>query len=49
MLRPDTYAISNLTCAKQIPIGGWPKDPAMAQIGRFVQQTLENDLEGEQA
>ncbi|KAJ4248491.1 hypothetical protein NW762_012829 [Fusarium torreyae] len=29
-----------------IPIGGWPKDPTMAQIGRFVQQTVENDLEG---
>ncbi|KAF4448164.1 hypothetical protein F53441_8399 [Fusarium austroafricanum] len=30
----------------KIPIGSWPKDPALAQIGRFVQQTLENDLEG---
>ncbi|KAF5251005.1 hypothetical protein FANTH_3869 [Fusarium anthophilum] len=30
----------------KIPIGGWPKDPGMAEIGRFVQQTLENDLEG---
>ncbi|KAM0191652.1 hypothetical protein ACHAPI_008703 [Fusarium lateritium] len=30
----------------KIPIGGWPKDPSMAQIGRFLQQTLENDLEG---
>ncbi|KAH7179986.1 S-adenosyl-L-methionine-dependent methyltransferase [Fusarium flagelliforme] len=30
----------------KIPIGGWPKDPKLAEIGRFVQQTLENDLEG---
>lgn len=38
-----------LTCKLQMPIGSWPKDPKMAQVGRFVQLTLENDLEGEQA
>jgi SAM-dependent methyltransferase len=42
---PNTY----LTCELQMPIGSWPKDPKMAQVGRFVQLTLENDLEGEQA
>ncbi|KAJ4227927.1 hypothetical protein NW759_004016 [Fusarium solani] len=30
----------------KMPIGSWPKDPKMAQVGRFVQLTLENDLEG---
>lgn len=33
----------------QIPIGGWPKDPKLAEVGRFVKATLENDLEGESA
>lgn len=33
----------------QIPIGGWPKDPKLAEVGRFVRSTLENDLEGKQA
>ncbi|RTE84495.1 hypothetical protein BHE90_000860 [Fusarium euwallaceae] len=30
----------------KMPIGSWPRDPKMAQVGRFVQLTLENDLEG---
>jgi hypothetical protein len=30
----------------QFPIGGWPKDPKLAEVGRFVKATLENDLEG---
>ncbi|KAF4338324.1 hypothetical protein FBEOM_7789 [Fusarium beomiforme] len=30
----------------QIPIGGWPKDPKLAEVGRFVKLTLENDIEG---
>ncbi|KAM0234168.1 hypothetical protein ACHAPO_006549 [Fusarium lateritium] len=30
----------------KVPIGGWPKDPALAEVGRFMLQTLENDLEG---
>ncbi|KAH7310755.1 S-adenosyl-L-methionine-dependent methyltransferase [Stachybotrys elegans] len=30
----------------KIPIGGWPKDPQLAEIGRVVRATLENDLEG---
>ncbi|KAI8649750.1 Tam methyltransferase [Fusarium keratoplasticum] len=30
----------------KFPIGGWPKDPKLAEIGRFVKLTLENDLEG---
>lgn len=30
----------------KIPIGGWPKDPKLAEVGRFVKATLENDLEG---
>ncbi|KAF5693037.1 TAM domain-containing protein [Fusarium denticulatum] len=30
----------------KFPIGGWPKDPKSAEVGRFVKATLENDLEG---
>lgn len=30
----------------QIPVGGWPRDPKLAQVGRFVQMTLNNDIEG---
>ncbi|KAG8666730.1 hypothetical protein FPOAC1_011545 [Fusarium poae] len=30
----------------KVPIGGWPKDPALAEVGRFMLQTLENDPEG---
>lgn len=30
----------------QIPIGDWPKDPRLAEVGRFVKLTLENDIEG---
>jgi hypothetical protein len=40
--------VSSLTdIPTQIPIGGWPKDPKLAEVGRFVKATLENDLEGE--
>ncbi|KAI5460193.1 S-adenosyl-L-methionine-dependent methyltransferase [Mariannaea sp. PMI_226] len=31
---------------RKIPVGGWPKDPKMREIGRFVQVTLEQDFEG---
>lgn len=37
-----------LTITSQIPVGDWPKDPKLAEIGRFVRLTLENDLEGKQ-
>ncbi|RBQ81496.1 hypothetical protein FVER14953_20247 [Fusarium verticillioides] len=30
----------------KIPIGDWPKDPRLAEVGRFVKLTLENDIEG---
>ncbi|KAF5005150.1 hypothetical protein FDECE_8407 [Fusarium decemcellulare] len=30
----------------KFPVGGWPKDPKLAEIGRFVKLTLENDMEG---
>ncbi|KAF5970482.1 zinc finger transcription factor ace1 [Fusarium bulbicola] len=30
----------------KFPIGGWPKDSKLAEVGRFVKATLENDLEG---
>ncbi|KLO86235.1 Uncharacterized protein Y057_7346 [Fusarium fujikuroi] len=30
----------------KFPIGGWPKDPKLAEVGQFVKATLENDLEG---
>ncbi|KAK0610736.1 S-adenosyl-L-methionine-dependent methyltransferase [Immersiella caudata] len=30
----------------KVPVGGWPRDAKLAEVGRFVQLTLENDLEG---
>ncbi|KPM46153.1 hypothetical protein AK830_g250 [Neonectria ditissima] len=36
-------AVDNLS---QVPIGGWPKDPKLKEIGRFAQATLEQDIEG---
>ncbi|KAM5526678.1 Phosphoethanolamine N-methyltransferase 3-like protein 1 [Fusarium oxysporum f. sp. phaseoli] len=30
----------------KFPIGDWPKDPKLAEIGQYVKATLENDLEG---
>ena len=34
---------------RKVPMGGWPLDPKLAEVGRFVQLGFENDLEGEQA
>jgi hypothetical protein len=31
---------------KQLPVGGWPRDPKLAEVGNFVKLTLENDIEG---
>ncbi|KAI5458182.1 S-adenosyl-L-methionine-dependent methyltransferase [Mariannaea sp. PMI_226] len=30
----------------KLPVGGWPKDPRLAEVGNFVKLTLENDIEG---
>ncbi|KAM0545406.1 hypothetical protein ACHAPJ_011311 [Fusarium lateritium] len=30
----------------KFPVGGWPKDSKLANVGQFVKATLENDLEG---
>ncbi|KAI8665322.1 hypothetical protein NCS56_00967900 [Fusarium sp. Ph1] len=30
----------------KFPCGGWPKDPKLAEVGRFVQLTFENDVDG---
>ncbi|KAF4996947.1 hypothetical protein FDECE_12270 [Fusarium decemcellulare] len=30
----------------KFPIGGWAKDPKLAEVGNFVKATLENDVEG---
>ncbi|KAK7428044.1 hypothetical protein QQZ08_005476 [Neonectria magnoliae] len=30
----------------KFPVSGWPKDPTLAEVGRYVNLTLENDLEG---
>lgn len=34
---------------RKVPMGGWPLDTKLAEVGRFVQLGFENDLEGEQA
>ncbi|KAF5969528.1 methyltransferase [Fusarium coicis] len=30
----------------KVPIGGWPRDPKMKEIGKYAQATLEQDIEG---
>ncbi|KAM0327107.1 hypothetical protein ACHAQA_006235 [Verticillium albo-atrum] len=30
----------------KLPIGGWPLDPKLAEVGKYVRLTLESDLEG---
>ncbi|KAH6887637.1 S-adenosyl-L-methionine-dependent methyltransferase [Thelonectria olida] len=30
----------------KIPVGDWAKDPKLAEVGKFVKLTLENDIEG---
>lgn len=35
-----------MTKCVQIPMAGWPKDAKLAEVGRFVQLTMENDMEG---
>ncbi|TXC02082.1 hypothetical protein FocTR4_00009442 [Fusarium oxysporum f. sp. cubense] len=30
----------------KLPVGDWPKDPKLAEVGRFVRACLETDLEG---
>ncbi|KAM0428629.1 hypothetical protein ACHAPT_006992 [Fusarium lateritium] len=30
----------------KLPVGGWPRDPKLAEVGRFVKLTMENDIEG---
>lgn len=31
---------------KQTPVGRWPKDPKLKEIGEVAQLTLETDIEG---
>lgn len=37
---------TNVVCA-QLPVGGWPLDPKLKQVGRFSRLALESDMEGE--
>ncbi|KXJ85778.1 S-adenosyl-L-methionine-dependent methyltransferase [Microdochium bolleyi] len=30
----------------KLPVGGWPQDPRLAEVGKFVKLTMLNDLEG---
>ncbi|KAK1749537.1 S-adenosyl-L-methionine-dependent methyltransferase [Echria macrotheca] len=34
------------TVEYKLPVGGWPQDFKLAEVGQFVKLTLENDLEG---
>lgn len=29
-------------------MGDWPKDPKLAEVGKYVRACLENDIEGKQ-
>ncbi|KAG4256681.1 hypothetical protein FPRO03_03691 [Fusarium proliferatum] len=42
----DAGFVDIKTVDYKIPIGDWPKDPRLAEVGRFVKLTLENDMEG---
>jgi len=33
-------------CLRQLPVGGWPADAKLSEIGRYVQLTIESDIEG---
>ncbi|KAF4962272.1 hypothetical protein FSARC_9661 [Fusarium sarcochroum] len=49
-LQPQAFKEAGFTDVKtvdyKVPVGGWPKDPKLAEVGKFVQLTLENDIEG---
>ncbi|KAF7543018.1 hypothetical protein G7046_g10072 [Stylonectria norvegica] len=30
----------------KLPVGGWPRDPKLAEVGQYVKLTMENDVEG---
>ncbi|KAF4952741.1 hypothetical protein FGADI_6493 [Fusarium gaditjirri] len=36
----------NVLTSTQIPVGDWPKDPKLAEVGRFVRACFETDIEG---
>ena len=38
--------IHHLTLRSQVPIGGWPANPRVREIGLFVLAALEKDFEG---
>lgn len=40
-------AVKLLTNALKLPVGGWPRDARLAEVGRILQLTMLNDLEGE--
>lgn len=51
-LNPHTSIVPSLCRADldtkiQLPIGGWPTDHRMSEVGQYVQLALLNDLEGE--
>ena len=31
----------------KLPVGGWAQDEKLAEVGKFVKLTMENDVEGE--
>lgn len=42
------YLFSVYFLTQQLPIGGWPADQKLAEVGRYIQLALETDLEGMQ-
>ncbi|KAK7420781.1 hypothetical protein QQX98_002585 [Neonectria punicea] len=30
----------------KVPVGGWPKNPKIREVGQYLKLTMENDLEG---
>lgn len=41
--KPSEYSL--LTRCTQLPVSAWPKDPNLAEVGQYVNMTLENDIE----
>ncbi|KAG6080764.1 hypothetical protein E4U16_008156 [Claviceps sp. LM84 group G4] len=42
----ETGFVEQKTIRYKIPIGPWAKDPKLAEVGRVIRATMENDLEG---
>jgi hypothetical protein len=38
--------VKHSTYITQVPLGSWPKDPKLKELGRFAHATIAQDVEG---